>query len=40
MVFDAFETSVAAPVFIAPTFSRSAMMGVRIPLLVVTIASQ
>jgi benzoate membrane transport protein len=40
LVFDAFEFAVATPVFSAPTFSLPVMIGVGIPLFVVTMASQ
>jgi len=40
MSFDAFEFEFAAPVYTAPTFSWSAIIGVGIPLFVVTMASQ
>lgn len=38
--FEALELSLATPVFTAPTFSWSTMIGVGIPLFVVTMASQ
>lgn len=40
MRFEAFELAFTTPVFVAPTFSWSTMIGVGIPLFVVTMASQ